>query len=237
MKFPYIQLFAGDYLSDPKLSLCSAATRGVWMDFLCVMHMNDRCGVITGTREQLARLGRCSVVEVSTAIDELKHTQTADVTERNGIVTIICRRMKRDADARKSGRLRVQKHREHVSVTPKETQKPLLEYGTGNGDSLLPLDGESEGKPADAPELIYAEYPKKVAKPNAIRAIGKAVKKYGFAFVLGKTREYAIAVEFKDRQYIPNPEAFFNQERFNDSPDTWNSKKVGATEEDHKKPW
>lgn len=223
MNYPYIQLYVRDYLSDPKLSLCCAATRGVWMDFLCVMHMNDRCGVITGTRDQLARLGRCSAVEVSTAIDELKHTETADVTERNGIVTLVCRRMKRESDARKQGRLRVQRHREHASVTAEETQKPLLVCGTGTDSSV---DGELEGK--RSAELVYAEYPRKVARPDALRAIEKALKKVGFSDLLEKTKAFAKAVEQHPRGWIPHPATWFNRESYNDDPKEWNPDKTNG---------
>lgn len=238
MKFPFLQLFCGDYLSDPKLSLCSSSTRGVWMDFLCVMHMNDRCGVITGTREQLARLGRCSTVEVSIAIDELDRTKTADVTERNSVVTLVCRRMKRESDARKLSRLRVQKHRENADVTPGETQKPLLVIEYGSGSSALERECEGKPKPAEAPELIYAEYPKKAARPDALRAIVKAIKKIGFCELLAKTRAYALAVQGQDFQFVPYPASWFNAERYNDDPETWatqNKKQTSATETDHSK--
>lgn len=231
MNYPYIQLYVRDYLSDPKLSLCCPATRGVWMDLLCVMHMNDRCGVITGTRDQLARLGRCSAVEVSTAIDELKHTETADVTERNDIVTLTCRRMKRESDARKLGRLRVQRHRDSANVTLEETRKPPLVCGTGTVSSVV--DGEPEGK--EALEVIYSAYPRKVARPVALRAIGKAVKKVGFDNLLIKTRAFAAAVEFMEPRFIPHPATWFNRESYNDDPATWNpEKKNGApTAADH----
>lgn len=65
-------------------------------------------------------------------------------------------------------------------------------------------------------ESIYQEYPKKVAKPSALRAIRKALKKHTAAFLIAKVKEYAEKVKGKDRQYIPHPASWFNDERFKD---------------------
>src|SRR6185312_5173566 len=125
-KYPWIQFFSGDWLKDPSVSKCSPATRGIWIDFLCVMHESDRSGVITGTREQLARLGRCSAVEIAHAIEELKCTTAADVTDRNGVVTLVNRRMNREFKQRNSSGLRQSKFRGketcNAHVTPHKSE-------------------------------------------------------------------------------------------------------------------
>lgn len=114
-KYPWMQFFSGDWLKDPSVSKCSPVTRGIWIDFLCVMHESDRSGVITGTREQLARLGRCSAVELAQAVEELKCTSAADVTERDGVVTVINRRMNREFKQRKNNTLRQTRFRQNNS--------------------------------------------------------------------------------------------------------------------------
>lgn len=86
--------------------MCNPATRGIFIDLLCVMHERDRCGVISGTREQLARLGRCSTVELTSALDDLKTSRAANVTESGGAFTIISRRMRREHIARQRPALR-----------------------------------------------------------------------------------------------------------------------------------
>lgn len=121
MKFPWLQFFTGDWMKDPALSRCSPATRGVWMDLLCAMHESDRSGVITGTREQIARLGRCSAVELDQAIADLQATRAADVTVRDGIVTLVNRRMRKEANSRNGSRLRMQRMRGNEPVTPPVT--------------------------------------------------------------------------------------------------------------------
>lgn len=110
-KLPAFQFYTGDWMKDPQVSMCAPATRGIWIDLLCAMHDSGQSGEITGTVEQLARLCRCSPDEMTAAIDDLAVTFTADVTKCNGRVTLVCRRMKKEAKARVSSRLRVAEHR------------------------------------------------------------------------------------------------------------------------------
>lgn len=110
-KVPAFQFYTGDWLKDPELSKCAPATRGIWMDLLCAMHETGRLGELSGTAEQLARLCRCSTADLSFALDDLRITRAADVTARNGVCHVVSRRMKREADARKSAADRQKRHR------------------------------------------------------------------------------------------------------------------------------
>lgn len=109
MKHPHIPLYTGDWMKDTELSLCHPATRGVWIDLLCAMHERNRSGELRGTSDQLARLARCSTVELESALTDLQTTGAALVEQRNGIWWIANRRMKREADTREkrkqSGRI------------------------------------------------------------------------------------------------------------------------------------
>jgi hypothetical protein len=118
------------------------------MDFLCVMHECDRMGVITGTREQLARLGRCSAVELDQALSELSTSGAATVTRRNKEVTLENRRMKRERKAREYGAKRQERFRRNAHVTP-------LSHDTSESESEseknLPVRSEEDapGLPVD----------------------------------------------------------------------------------------
>lgn len=116
-----MKFYPGDWLKDPCLGMCQPATRGIWMDLLAVMHESDRSGVIAGTREQIARLCRCSAVELGLALSELSTSKTADVTERNSHVTVINRRMQREYKDRIDTRLRVKRHRGNAACNGDET--------------------------------------------------------------------------------------------------------------------
>lgn len=128
MKWPFIKFFTGDWKKDPALTRCSPATRGVWIDLLCDMHELDRSGELRGTHEQLARAARCTIVEIAHALTELQATEAADVTERNGVVTVRNRRMKRDANKRQQSAIRMMRMRRYGDVTGDVTpplQSPL----------------------------------------------------------------------------------------------------------------
>lgn len=113
------------------------------------MHATDRSGQITGTREDLARLGRCTVRQVDEALRDIQNTNTGNVTERNGIVTVTNRRMKREYLQRESVRLRVQKHRcnahnqNHIPEPEEKKDRQLSQCHSGKmGEPLTKLTGE-----------------------------------------------------------------------------------------------
>lgn len=67
---------------------------------------------------------------------------------------------------------------------------------------------------------IYAAYPKQVGRPDALRAILRALKAHRPEFLLERTRLFAATYSGEFR-FIPYPSTWFNQERFNDAPDVW----------------
>jgi len=71
------------------------------------------------------------------------------------------------------------------------------------------------------PEQVYEAYPRKIARPKAIKAIIKAIKAHGGSAILLATQSYAAAVSGKEKQFIPHPSTWFNEERYNDDPETW----------------
>lgn len=83
---------------------------------------------------------------------------------------------------------------------------------------------KSEEKPKAKSELdeqaaeIYELYPRKAARPDAIRAIKKALKSVGYTDLYAKTQKYATAVKEsqKELSYIPYPATWFNREEYND---------------------
>jgi hypothetical protein len=130
-KLWFMQFNVGDWLKDPCVSLLRPATRGIWMDAICVMHELDQCGQIHGTVSDLARVCRCSPNEMRAALDDLKQRNAAEVTERNGLVTLLNRRMRRLWTDRKSNAERQQRWKsakQAPEVTPEVTGEitPLI---------------------------------------------------------------------------------------------------------------
>lgn len=117
LKQPYLALYTGDWKKDPELSLCSPATRGIWIDLLCSIH-DGHIGQVTGTPQQLARTCRCDVAEMDHALHELADTGTANVQQRDGTYTVLCRRMKKAADITLCRQLAGSKRAAKVEQTP-----------------------------------------------------------------------------------------------------------------------
>ena len=122
MKYPWIPWFAKDWLTDKALTLCAPATRGVWMDLLMHMHLDGRVGSLEGTEEQLSSLSRCVPAVLALALTDLQTNKAADVTVRNKIITVTCRRLQREWRRRVCVNLRVQRHREKRSCNGVEPE-------------------------------------------------------------------------------------------------------------------
>ena len=70
---------------------------------------------------------------------------------------------------------------------------------------------------------IYRAYPRKVARPVALRAIERALKELPFEELLKRTQAYAKAFEEagKPRKWTPHPSTWFTQARYDDDPEEW----------------
>lgn len=69
-------------------------------------------------------------------------------------------------------------------------------------------------------ENIYDLYPKKVGRGAALKSIEKALRKIASAELEVAVIKYAESVRGKDKQFIPNPATWFNQERWMDEHET-----------------
>jgi hypothetical protein len=90
----------------------------------------------------------------------------------------------------------------------------------------IPEESDEQSSEESLVTEIYLAYPKKVSKPEALRAIRKALKKIDGPKLLETTKAYAVATTGKERQFIPNPATWFNGERFNDDPADWTNGKT-----------
>jgi hypothetical protein len=120
-KLPAFQFYPGDWMEDPKVSMLSPASRGVWFDLICAMHEAGRLGMLRGTTEQFARIARCSTAEFVQALTDFQTTEVADVTERNGVYQICNRRMSREHKEREGRTLRQSKYRSNAKSNSKVT--------------------------------------------------------------------------------------------------------------------
>lgn len=98
-KQPWMKFYPSDWRSDPKLRVCSAAARGLWIDMLCLMHEAEPYGhlLVNGlplTPKKLAPLVGMGEQDVCDYLTELAEAGVYSVEDD----TIYSRRMKRDAE-------------------------------------------------------------------------------------------------------------------------------------------
>ena len=243
----------GDWFADESVAQCREATRGIWIDALgrMITAESDR---VEGTVDRLVfSLRTCPEILFQAALD-LAETGAADVLldgmpiltwrERRASeglsefefitnsltkvrLTLISRRLARELESRqlhsKAGKIgmEIRWHKDNEKnndvITPADN---AMVYGDRDMVS-------GKGGAGGEEQTIYEAYPLKVAKPKALTAIRVAIKKHGFATVLAKTQAYA-AARNGDKAFMPHPSTFFNQERYNDDPETWKSREQGT---------
>ena len=77
-------------------------------------------------------------------------------------------------------------------------------------------------------EEIYSLYPKKIGKGSAIKSIEKALTKISFEELSRIVNIYCAKIAWKEKQYIPSPSTWFNQERWEDDQSEWENPSVTA---------
>lgn len=178
MKFPFIQCFTGDWLKDPAVSMLSPAARGIWWDLICVMHESDRSGVIAGNLAMLSRLARCSTAELSSAITEFKTCKTAEVTEDvNGVVKVVCRRMKREALDRESSGKRQERYRDKLLDRDTVTllSRPILQSSESESSDKASKRNAPDGARLTARQVEVCQFSESVLNGQWVNDAGKWV--------------------------------------------------------------
>lgn len=208
-------------MKDPALTLCAPATRGVWIDLLSAMHEAGRLGELTGTAEQLARFARCSTADLALALTDLRTNKAADVTERNGQITVINRRMYREHNSRLTGALRQrrfrERHGEHDDVTVASS------YSSSTSKSAAQIKRPNSS--ADDPdfERFWKAFPaaRKKSKGKAREAWSKARRKHDAEMLIAAAIEYAASPE-GNGQFVKMPSTWLNGECWDDERAAWN---------------
>lgn len=110
-KLPWMKFFVGDWVQDTRPLSCEA--KGAWIDILCSMWLSPIRGKLTIPVSGYARIIGTDKDNAQTIIDELTRYKICDsVTESNGDVTLISRRMAKDEKERGQTKKRVQKYRD-----------------------------------------------------------------------------------------------------------------------------
>ncbi len=207
--------FYDDAMHDAKLLRLSDATFRAWMTLLCVASKND--GALPPA-EDIALTLRCKKPLVAGWITELVAAGLLDRTE-TGFVPHNWgdRQYKSDSSAE-----RMKRHRDGKrDVTPTVTSDVTVtvqnraDTDTDTEQKEEPREVALSSGPSDF-DIFWQEWPNKVGKPAAMKAIRSALKRASFNDIMAGLRDY-IRDKPPDRPWL-NPATFLNQNRWEDQP-------------------
>lgn len=223
-KLPWLQFYTSDWRNDPKLSMCKPSTRGIWIDALSAMHDDGRSGTLSGTLCQLTRVLRCSESELHDALDDLTATGAADVERRNGIVTLVNRRMSREAKERAANKIRQERHRDgkacHDNNNGAVTPPSRLSVSDSESGSLAFEKEEPEKRPIEERFAdFWRVYPRKEAKQPALKAFRRVdPDERTLRAMITWVGRAAVSEQWQDPTKVPHAATVLNQARWNEDP-------------------
>ena len=178
-RLPFIKFFPSDWMSDPKLRLCSIAARGLWVDMLCMMHANtSRRGFLeksAGNSVSQSELARACGLRTSEAAKLLAELEAAGVFSKDEGGVIYSRRMVLEQEFREKcsaagkkggGNPNLQTFKGSPKVDPKASQSLRLQTSDAREKTKDIFAGVN---PANDGEKIEPK-PKATPKPKAPRA-------------------------------------------------------------------
>lgn len=149
MKLPWAKFYHADWRADAALAMCSPATRGIWMEMLCIMWQNNT-DQISGTIDQLARLCRCTPAEVEAATKEIRSADVCETVNGGAVYTLISRRRSRElqvskakSDAGKQGGRPSASEKQTESKTKANEKAPSASASASASESVTEEDKDS----------------------------------------------------------------------------------------------
>jgi len=168
--------------------------------------------------------------------------------------------MMNESITRTQTRLRVQNHREkernagcnassNADVTRNKSEVISQKSEAKNNTAPVPVAAGDEAPAADCPfprevarkpsareleaESVWALYPKKKGKKDAMREILEAIRTVGIERIRERVKAYADAVSQwsqDDRKYVPDPVRWFKRGNYDDDPKEWQRNAIPDSE-------
>jgi hypothetical protein len=156
---PYLPLYVQDYLTDEKLNECSAATQGVYVKIMCIMHKSDQYGTILLKQKykqtssmslsfatQLANHLPFTVDVLQSAISELLEEKVCqidgDMLCQKRMITDNDISIKRSNSGKKGGMKTQSKHKDFALAKPEANSENENEYE--NEDKVISFSFKKE---------------------------------------------------------------------------------------------
>ena len=232
---PYLPLYVQDYLTDEKLNACSAATQGIYIKIMCVLHKSEQYGTILLKQKdkqnpsniknfayKIAKLLPFTEEEIENALSELIDEGVMTLSED----TLFQKRMVKDnkiseirssagskgAEARlqNDDLLKQKSSKSQAKGQAKSKQNTEYENEYENDIDTSLKDKVSKKDIDTFFEQLWKLYPKKEGKGQVGDAQKKKLYAIGLEEMIRAIGRYEKAKSGKDRQYLQNGSTFFN---------------------------
>ena len=236
---PYIPLYVQDFMTDEKLSECSAESTGVYIRVMCIMHKSREYGTVllkqkdkqnsSNIKNFAVKLHRLMPYSIDVIERSLAELVDEEVLTIEGDV-LMQRRMVKDgklsqirANAGSKGGKTTQGKTVAGSFAKakdqaKEQANTEYEYEDENEDETK---GTKKRMTYDDPgfQSFWSAYPNKKAKPAALKAFTKLKPDTALLDEMLKaiaTQKQWAQWQKDNGQYIPMPSTWLNQRRWED---------------------
>ena len=157
------------------------------------------------------------MIRITKKVWQSKQWKEASVTERGLWISLVAQAsvMSHLGVVLKTHKL----YKEHIDAAMGLTAPRLLRIvGRGIQVNMFP---ELERDFSAQAQAIFKEYPKKLAKQEAVRAINKALDDFSFEHLLERTKVYASHRKGQEMAFTPYAATWFNQQRFEEDEQMW----------------
>lgn len=149
-QYPWFSFYPSDWMND--LDEYPLEIEGAWIRIICKMHKADCDGKMTRTLDEWSRILRVSEQDAERIIQYLYEKGICDMSRIGHTeITVMSRRLIREAKIREQNRLRKRKQRCHANVTRQKSESYTdTELEKEKNKEKTPL-AESNKKPNAAP--------------------------------------------------------------------------------------
>jgi len=242
---PYIPLYVQDFMTDEKLSECSAESTGVYIRAMCIMHKSQEYGKVLLKQKdkqnpskiknfavKLHRLMPYSVDVIERSLTELIDEEVLTIEgdvlmQRRMVKDGILSQIRANAGS-KGGKIAQSKSvagsfaKAKSKAKPKAKEQANTEYEYEDEiEDETEVKGTKKRMTYDDPgfQAFWSAYPKKQAKVSALKAFEKInPDRVLLSQMIGAIEERRNTEQWqKDSgQFIPNPATWLNNRRWED---------------------
>lgn len=213
-KLPFFQFYPLDWIRDTRC--LPPEIRGVWIDILAIAWNEPKRGIYNRDQESLVRELGIKTEQVGMILDALKLVADVNLTEHNGRITVVSRRMVREEKEREINRKRQHRFRHNGEITDVKRQchKEKSEVRSQKSDVNTPPIAPQRGAASKVREWFektWWAYPqeRRVGKKAALKSYNRIVKCHEDALWVGRALDNYLRSQTVKDGFIKNASTFF----------------------------